>query len=769
MKRALPLFLIPALALWTQGLMLVKPAWAEVTLDSDSGSTAAAKVPGQAVAVGQVTLTATFNSVGIELPYGGDADHNAVASVAFRPSGGASWRQGLPLWRESAATPTAFYGSLLELAAGTSYDVAVTVSDPDGVVGAASVGGTIATRADDIPAAGGLAPTYYVATTGDDANSGTSPQAAWATLGHAWAAAPAGAVVQVGPGHFAAPGASAIRTAPIALVAQYPAVDDGRAVINAGRHAVVDSGAVSAPAGSGQPDAGVWRQVAPDPGQPGHVVWEWAGGPLSAPTQLGTTPTADGELTRAASWKADQAQLATPAGWADLLYTNLTWNYGFYVDPANPRDVYLRLVGDADPNGLYAVLGRDQGFVVNGPGARLSGLELRGFDEAVYFEQGASFGVVDHDWFGVNYKAVDFYAQAGTPSVYGHDHVVEDNLFQEQGLWSADHAAAPTIPWDFIKTQIKQADGTPYPTSLIGGQNEDQAVGGHGGAQRVVIRDNTVDGLHDGIGTYNEGLDRYAAQDTDITGNLVEHLQDDAFEPAQATINWRIWGNDSAYTGTCMSVNADAYGPVYYVRNQCYMAGSLGLERDRQGYTQPGGVGFKYSGDSNPPALIVLVNNTIWTDDQTPTQGAPTAPPGGGDYGGGGNPTQSFYLRNNIFAMVGYGFAYPGPWKGPQWDEDYDYFYSLNPGYGVEPYGGPQEATVAQYRADSGQGAHTNAGDASGAFHTPPALADPTAGDLTLAPGSPQVDAGTVVPNVADLPGTNYLGPAPDLGASEAQ
>ena len=48
------------------------------------------------------------------------------------------------------------------------------------------------------------------------------------------------------PGYFKA--STATRTTPITLMAQYPAVDDAATPINLGKHTVIDSGVVSAPA-----------------------------------------------------------------------------------------------------------------------------------------------------------------------------------------------------------------------------------------------------------------------------------------------------------------------------------------------------------------------------------------------------------------------------------------------------------------------------------------------------------------------------------------
>jgi parallel beta-helix repeat protein len=81
--------------------------------------------------VGSIELYGTFQSMGIiaTLPAGSDSNRNAVANVDYRTAGAAEYSAGFPLTRTGATT---FVGSLFWLAPGTSYDVRVRYSDPDG-------------------------------------------------------------------------------------------------------------------------------------------------------------------------------------------------------------------------------------------------------------------------------------------------------------------------------------------------------------------------------------------------------------------------------------------------------------------------------------------------------------------------------------------------------------------------------------------------------------------------------------------------------------
>ena len=230
-------------------------------------------------------------------------------------------------------------------------------------------------------------------------------------------------MVQVGPGYFLKP--SATRTLPLTLIAQYPAVDDSGTVANHGLHSVVEGGVVSAPAASGEPDAGVWQQVTLTgpglggaPGGAAYTVWKWADGrhAATALSALGYAARREDLPQRIALWKSDAADLATPAGWAEKLFTNRTYSYGAYL---NGSDLYLRLppnAPSANPNDLYITAGGGVALALNGPGMRVSGFEVRQADTAVQLQQGAANGVVDHNLLSGNRFGVYFRGSSTPPS-----------------------------------------------------------------------------------------------------------------------------------------------------------------------------------------------------------------------------------------------------------------------------------------------------------------------------------------------------------------
>ena len=84
---------------------------------------------------------ATFHSLGIRWPVRGDANSNAVIAVHYRRRGAQEWTEALPLFRTNpdALLPEfripggwLFAGSIVDLSPGTEYEVALSLTDPDG-------------------------------------------------------------------------------------------------------------------------------------------------------------------------------------------------------------------------------------------------------------------------------------------------------------------------------------------------------------------------------------------------------------------------------------------------------------------------------------------------------------------------------------------------------------------------------------------------------------------------------------------------------------
>ena len=133
----------------------------------------------------------TLRHASLEWAMQGDTDLDGVVSVRFRAQGSATWRAGMPLRRVPAGSNEGFSwsnrhsGSLFGLQPATTYDVELTLLDPDG--GSTQRMTALTTRS--MPAAMPGAPIV---------------PATPASLANVLAGADAGDIVQLAPGNYAA-------------------------------------------------------------------------------------------------------------------------------------------------------------------------------------------------------------------------------------------------------------------------------------------------------------------------------------------------------------------------------------------------------------------------------------------------------------------------------------------------------------------------------------------------------------------------------------
>src|SRR5205823_3888816 len=82
----------------------------------------------------------TVVTLGVQLLVTGDDDHDARVAVRYRPLGTTAWRSAMDLFRvhpESVVgrtVPDQFAGSIFDLTPGTTYEIELHATDPDGPV-----------------------------------------------------------------------------------------------------------------------------------------------------------------------------------------------------------------------------------------------------------------------------------------------------------------------------------------------------------------------------------------------------------------------------------------------------------------------------------------------------------------------------------------------------------------------------------------------------------------------------------------------------------
>src|SRR3990172_6990832 len=267
-------------------------------------------------------------------------------------------------------------------------------------------------------------------------------------------------------------------------------------------------------------------------------------------------------------------------------------------------------------------------------------------------------------------------------------------------------------PWQAIKT------GSMEGTGII--------LRGHIGA---IVRNNEIHHFFNGIytgaaGTFaeNSGI----AFDADIYNNRIHHIGDDGLEPEGACINQRFRNNtvDTILVG--ISLAPITQGPVWVMRSL---------------FTNYTGRRIKWARD--PDGIVLIYHNTSWTN------------AAGRNAMSVITPMKNSVMANNIFQGNGYAFeaivtgATGNDWNFDNWhttrSSTSSHFKWENIGY----------LNMSQLCAATGLecNGHEN----------PPGLVNPSGGDFTLLPTSPNIDRGIFFPGINDI----FIGNAPDLGAYE--
>jgi hypothetical protein len=154
-------------------------------------------VAADAASLASLEAHGNFTAAGVVVTIAGDENRNAAVALESRRSGVPAYAPAHPLVRIDA---THFAGSLFWLSSGSTYDVHVTLSDPDGTTGAPTAATSFATRVDAL--AEPSIRTLYVSPNGSDSAAGTSPATALATIQEAAHRSGPGDLVLVAPGVY---------------------------------------------------------------------------------------------------------------------------------------------------------------------------------------------------------------------------------------------------------------------------------------------------------------------------------------------------------------------------------------------------------------------------------------------------------------------------------------------------------------------------------------------------------------------------------------
>ncbi len=345
-----------------------------------------------------------------------------------------------------------------------------------------------------------------------------------------------------------------------------------------------------------------------------------------------------------------------------------------------------------------------------------------------------AFNIVGRDWIWIEGFGIQFYntstSGCGVCTLNASHIVIRDNKIHNTQIgiyteWTgSDEQGNDTRiegndvsdpkgewPWDAVKGTRMEGTGI--------------LVRGHTG---TIVRDNIVHDFFNGIftGSSGAGISQYAevAFDVDVYHNYIHHIADDALEVEGACVNHRFRNNtiDQSFVG--VSIAPVTQGPAWVLYST---------------FTNYTGRGIKFSDDSD--GIVLFYHNTSWTI--TPEiHDADLI-----------TPIRNVKMRNNIFQGVGYSiYEVQKGSVNNDWDSNNWYSSLEGPHFKWESI---------DYNALSNLCAERRL-ECNG-YEDLPKLSNPTKGDFTLLPSSPNIDRGVPIPGIND----GFVGDAPDLGAFE--
>ncbi|MHC4682044.1 MAG: right-handed parallel beta-helix repeat-containing protein, partial [Planctomycetota bacterium] len=275
-----------------------------------------------------------------------------------------------------------------------------------------------------------------------------------------------------------------------------------------------------------------------------------------------------------------------------------------------------------------------------------------------------------------------------------------------------------------------------------------QAITLHNSRGGNIIRYNDIfstedHGFNDAFGGGSNFSDRGSPnRDSDIYGNIISNVWDDAIESEGANMNVRIWGNYTHHTFQHIAVACTSKGPLYIFRNVFGLSrrthrDPLGGSMIKVGQRDQYGGGRRY----------VFHNTALQPKGAFRVFSSHSCP--------------NTITRNNIFDC-------PGPLTGsrpadPPSDFDYDVFTGLSMRQGYERHGIRRDPAFVRSHRLEFYLAPTISTVKWGRTPTPRGDKTVVITDKVITIPNPAIDAGVLIPGFND----DYKGKAPDMGAFE--
>jgi len=332
---------------------------------------------------------------------------------------------------------------------------------------------------------------------------------------------------------------------------------------------------------------------------------------------------------------------------------------------------------------------------------------------------------------------ITYWGRGGGPRTYGNEGNMDSAISAQRGAGRLtiqrnliEHPRGGSNDWD---------DGHPAGPQAISLNN---SIGGN------VIRYNEIrssedHGFNDAIGgSSNYSFAGSPNRDSDIYGNIISHVWDDAIESEGANMNVRIWGNYTHHTFQHVAVACTSKGPLYIFRNVFGLSRSthkdpLGGSMIKVGQRDEFGGGRRYVFHNT--ALQPMGSFHVFSSHVNPNT----------------------VTRNNIFDCRGR--LTSSREAEPPSDFDYDLFNGMDRGLARERHGVRGRPAFVSSTNLEFSPARTTTTIQWGKVKIQQGERTVTLTDPVVTVPNPVIDAGVVLPGFND----DFVGAAPDLGAFE--
>lgn len=658
---------------------------------------------------GELVIHTTIESIGVVAPYTGDDNQNGSTLLRYRQSGSTSWLTGHMLYLDRTALQ--WRGSIVSLSPGTSYEIEVQFTDPDGV-SPSSKSGMISTRP-DYPDVGSGGTVRYVPDSGNlqtVINTASPGDTIRIRAGVYYTSVVLAESDSGTPGHYltieADPGGQ------VALDGSDPEINN--------------------------PGVDNWRNYQ---GNIYYTDLAWGdrtcynGGSL--PNYVGEQRNGDGVrflLYNHGSSEWNQF-LAAPPGKAYYSCDSVHTIGRLYVTTYEGDDPDNHEINVSRYSTALLLAGADY--------VRVRNLEIRYYSQySLYLRKpygvsgatGADNNIIESNTIhGSKYGIFVGHWDESASS----NNLIQDNTFYERGYKDSSWS------WD-----------AQYSNAWSGGVAVIWAMPGN------VIRRNH----------FNKGSDaievQFLSHDTDVYDNLIDDYMDDGIEvDNEPGYNIRVWGNtirdclDGVSNQDWFRGDSTNAGPIYVFRNLITGGRDPYGRVDTDGQLYSSEFAFKVGSTVNDHGAgrVYFYHNTVSIPD--------SALNGNGIQDAGGVYFSGIVSRNNLWDITRKVFGLRWPTSTATHDLDCDNLH--NPGGTIDnefiqwsntggPSGNGEYRELTSFQSFTGQELH-GVSNNNTRFNS----------DFTLQAGSPEIDIGCVITGFNDRAAWVYRGLKPDLGAFE--